>query len=117
MYNLLVSADDKSWDGDPWNIDTSRCISEYTDKAITIEYGDLTQDNVNELRRYPCLFAYETACKKTPSLASPIGFPCHFGMKRDQFLVFKGLAQIACQSQATHLGNAGWSHSRNLSSK
>ncbi len=28
-------------------------------------------------------------------------------MKRDKSLVFKGLAQITCQSQATHLGNAG----------
>ena len=28
-------------------------------------------------------------------------------MKRVKSLVFKGLAQIACQSQATHLGNAG----------
>ncbi len=29
-------------------------------------------------------------------------------MKRVKSLVFKGLAQIACQSQATHLGNAGY---------
>jgi hypothetical protein len=39
--------------------------------------------------------------------ASPIGFPRHCGMKRIKSLVIKGLAQIACQSQATHLGNAG----------
>ena len=28
-------------------------------------------------------------------------------MKRVKSLVFKGLAQISCQSQAIHLGNAG----------
>jgi hypothetical protein len=28
-------------------------------------------------------------------------------MKRVKSLVFKGLAQIVCQSQATYLGNAG----------
>ena len=38
---------------------------------------------------------------------TPIGFSCHFGMKRVKFLVFKGVAQIACQGETTHLGNVG----------
>ncbi len=66
MYNLLVSADNESWSGDPWVIETSRCVREYTDNAITIKYGDLMPDNVNDLRRFPCVFAYETGCKKDP---------------------------------------------------
>jgi hypothetical protein len=66
MYNLLVSGNDESWTGDPWIIEKSRCIREYTNNSITIKYGDLTQDNINELRRYPCVFAYETACQKDP---------------------------------------------------
>jgi hypothetical protein len=40
-------------------------------------------------------------------LASPIGFSCHFGIKRVKYLVFKGLAQFVCQSVGSHLGNAG----------
>lgn len=66
MYNLLVSENDKSWNGDPWVTDTSRCVREYTDNAITIKYGDLTPENLDELRRFPCIFAYEAACKKDP---------------------------------------------------
>jgi len=34
-------------------------------------------------------------------VAAMPGFPCHIGMKRVKSLVFKGLAQIPCQSQAT----------------
>jgi len=66
MYNLLVSGDDESWNGDPWVIDTTRCVREYTDNALTIKYGNLTPDNLNELRRFPCVFAYEASCKKDP---------------------------------------------------
>ena len=45
--------------------------------------------------------------RKSSFFASPIGFSCHCGMKRVKSLVIKGSAQIACQSKATHLGNAG----------
>lgn len=66
MYNLLVSGSDESWNGDPWVTDTGRCVREYTDNAITIKYGDLTPDNIDALRRFPCVFAYESGCKKAP---------------------------------------------------
>lgn len=66
MYNLLVSGNDESWNGDPWVIETNRCVREYTDNAITTKYGDLTPDNVNDLRRFPCVFAYEAGHKKDP---------------------------------------------------
>jgi len=47
-------------------IETSRCVREYTDKAITAKYGNLTQSRVNELRQFPCIFAYESKCQKDP---------------------------------------------------
>ncbi len=66
MYNLLISGNDESWNGDTWVIETTRCVREYTDNAITIKYGGLTPDNVNDLRRFPCVFAYEAGHKKDP---------------------------------------------------
>ena len=66
MYNLLVSADGQAWGGAPWTIELGRCVREYTDKAITIKFGDLTQEQVRELKRFPCVFAYEASCKKDP---------------------------------------------------
>jgi hypothetical protein len=66
MYNLLVSANDESWDGSPWEIEQPRCVREYTDDRIAAQWGKLTAEDVNELRRHPCIFAYESGCKKDP---------------------------------------------------
>ncbi len=66
MYNLLVSADEKSWDGMPFEIDLSRCIREYTDTEIVEKYQSLTEDVVREIKRFPCIFAYESPCEKAP---------------------------------------------------
>jgi hypothetical protein len=66
MYNLLVSADENSWEGIPFEIDLSRCVREYTDKEIVAKYQDLTEAVVRQIRRFPCIFAYETPCKKDP---------------------------------------------------
>ncbi len=45
--------------------------------------------------------------RKSSLLASPIGFPCHLGMIWQNTLVFKGLAQIACQCVGSQMGNMG----------
>lgn len=66
MYNLLVSGNDESWGGKPWEIELPRCIREYTDDRITAQWGGLSAANVNELRRFPCIFAYESGCRKDP---------------------------------------------------
>lgn len=76
MYNLLISGNDESWGGEPWDIELSRCVREYTDDRITSKWGDLSSESVNELRRFPCIFAYEGGCYKDP----------HFGVIRDAIL-------------------------------
>jgi len=66
MYNLLVSGNDEAWNGEPWIMETGRCAREYTDSEITKTYGDFTSSQVEALRRFPCIFAYEAGCKKDP---------------------------------------------------
>ncbi len=69
MYHLLISGNSESWDGPPWDIRTkelSRCINDYTDPALTKKYSALGPSEVNELRRYPCIFAYESGCREDP---------------------------------------------------
>jgi hypothetical protein len=73
MYNLLVSSSEDAWNGDPWQIELERCIREYTDKEITQKLGDLDASAVADLKRLPCIFAYETPNKMDP----------HFGVLRD----------------------------------
>lgn len=66
MYHLFVSGNEQSWLGDTWQIELGRCVREYTADAITKAYGDFTPTQVNELRSYPCIFAYETVRKLNP---------------------------------------------------
>jgi|LGVF01.1.fsa_nt_gb hypothetical protein len=68
MYNLFVSNNTESWNGNPFILEIDRCVSEeeYTDSEITAKFGELTQSNINEIMRFPCIFAYEAACKKDP---------------------------------------------------
>lgn len=65
MYNLFVSASDESWNGNPFMMDMSRYL-EYTDIEIDKKYKRLDREIINEIKRFPCIFAYETQCDKNP---------------------------------------------------
>lgn len=60
MYNLFVSGDPMAWHGKPFFLEIERCIREYTDTKLTRRYGELDENAINELQRFPCIFAYES---------------------------------------------------------
>ena len=66
MYNLLVSGNEDAWNGEPFVIERSRCVSEYTDHEIAGRFGDLDPGLIRELCSLPCVFAYESRCGKDP---------------------------------------------------
>ena len=66
MYNLLVSGLEDAWQGQPFQIDILRCVREYTSSVITSRYGALDKSALDELKRFPCIFAYETGCRLSP---------------------------------------------------
>ena len=66
LYNLFVSGLSEAWAGEPFQLELSRCIREYTTRHLTDRYGSLDAASVAELRRAPCIFAYETGCKLAP---------------------------------------------------
>lgn len=59
MYNLFVSGNTSDWSGDPWTVERRRCVQEYTDDDLKERFGDLQPQQINALRRLPCVFAYE----------------------------------------------------------
>ena len=67
MYNLFVSGNNEAWDGEPYILEIGRCVREYTDAEITNKYGELTSEQVDAIRRLPCIFAYEAGWKKNPN--------------------------------------------------
>lgn len=66
MYNLFISGNDEAWDGEPYVLELGRCVQEYTDADITEKYGDFNEEQIEAIRRFPCVFAYEAGCKKDP---------------------------------------------------
>jgi hypothetical protein len=66
MYNLLISANDEAWDGEPYLLETGRCIREYTEASITETLGSLSESAVSQIYRMPSIFGYEAFNKKDP---------------------------------------------------
>lgn len=66
MYNLFVSGNAEEWDGSTFEIEESRCVNEYTSQEINETFGSLNEAAVAKLKKFPCIFAYETHCEKAP---------------------------------------------------
>lgn len=56
MYNLLVSGNDEAWQGEPFQIELSRCVRQYTSDDLTEQYGALDPQAIAALKRLPCIF-------------------------------------------------------------
>jgi hypothetical protein len=83
MYNLLVSGRDEVWEGESYLLQFDRCVREYADNELTARFGNLDAGNHDELRRLPCICAYEAGCRKDPK----------FGVFRN-VTVRRGMAKI-----------------------
>ena len=68
MYNLLVSANENEWNGDPFVVARSRCVSvhAHTDAEIAARFGQLNGEDLEKLFSFPCVFAYEEDVGKDP---------------------------------------------------
>ena len=58
MYNLLVTAKIGAWDSGFYEYDKSRYL-EYTNEKISSALDSLTESNIESLKSFPCIFAYE----------------------------------------------------------
>jgi hypothetical protein len=58
MYNLLVTAMEGAWDKRFYEYDKSRFL-EYTNEDIASVLKGLSESQIENLKSYPCLFAYE----------------------------------------------------------
>jgi len=65
MYNLLVSADSDSWNGEPFILEFDRFL-EHTDNEIKDKYKKVSDADIKEIIRFPCIFSYEISCTKDP---------------------------------------------------
>ncbi|MBU1711444.1 MAG: FRG domain-containing protein [Proteobacteria bacterium] len=60
MYNLLVTGEDDAWEATSYRFFRNRFL-EYTVEEIAEHFQVLDEDNLEALKSYPCIFAYEGA--------------------------------------------------------
>lgn len=68
LYNLLMSGDETTWDSDTKIYDVDRCLREYTEKDVFEKFGKLGKEEISEIKKLPCIFAYEDYCQKDASI-------------------------------------------------
>jgi len=83
LYNLFVSGSEDDWVGDPFQLEVSRCVREYTSVQLTRRFGNLDELSISALKRAPCIFAYEADCKLSPKF----GYIRDIVRRRDQVRV------------------------------
>lgn len=59
MFNLLISANPESWDSNPYEIERSRAVVEYTADEISERYKFFDEKAIRELKSFPSLFVIE----------------------------------------------------------
>jgi hypothetical protein len=68
MFNLLISGNDEALRGDPWTLERNR-VFEHTHEAVAAPYRDLSQQQVEQMCRFPALIGYERAVGRNARIA------------------------------------------------
>lgn len=61
MLNLLIGSDKDAWSESSALLKTYRCFTEYISPELKKRYAKWTEENREEIKKIPCLFAYEKA--------------------------------------------------------
>ncbi|MFD0586455.1 hypothetical protein ACFQZE_00465 [Paenibacillus sp. GCM10027627] len=68
LYNLFISGDENAWESSTIIFTLDRCLREYTEKDIVERFGKLGSSDIEQIKRLPCIFAYENYCGKDASI-------------------------------------------------
>ena len=56
------------WEQSPALFDKSRCLTEYISPELRDQFSNLSSESINEIKKYPCIFAYEKRAKKDAAI-------------------------------------------------
>ncbi len=72
MINLLVSSNKDEWESNTSFMERSRCLTEYIMPNFKERFGGFGDQEIEELKRLPCIFAYEQFCHKDAHIGTII---------------------------------------------
>ncbi len=64
MINLMMVYAENTWDKTPAFIEKDRCLTEYILPEYKEQYSDFSKKSIEQLKKIPCIFAYERSLKK-----------------------------------------------------
>lgn len=64
MINLLICYDTNTWESKVASIDRERCLTEYILPEIKQQFSALGEEEINQIKGFPCIFAYEQVHRK-----------------------------------------------------
>lgn len=64
MINLFISGAENTWESSPAFWERDRSLTEYILSDLKNTYSTLTENSIEELKKFPCIFTYEKAHKK-----------------------------------------------------
>jgi len=88
MYNLFVSGNEDAWEGEVFEMESSR-ILEHTTEEMRLRFGSLGASQLSELQASPCVFAYEKYCDKNPKFGKLNSVKIRLGKVRIDYEIFE----------------------------
>ncbi len=64
MLNFLMTCNEDCWEHSPTFFPKDRLLNEYMPPDLREKYSELSQGNIEELKKIPCVFCYENPRKK-----------------------------------------------------
>jgi len=64
MINLLICYDTSTWESKGASIERDRCLTEYILPELKQQFSALGEDEIEQIKSFPCIFAYEQVHRK-----------------------------------------------------
>lgn len=78
MLNLLICYDTSTWESNSAFIEHDRCLTEYIMPEIKSRFSSLGENEINQIKSFPCIFAYEQVHRKD----AYIGYICDISVRQ-----------------------------------
>jgi len=78
MINLLICSDTSKWESNSVFIERDRCLTEYIMPEIKSRFSSLGEEEIAQVKRFPCIFTYEQVHRKD----AYIGYICDISVRQ-----------------------------------
>ena len=113
MLNLIITNNESAWESSPFYLQKDRCLSEYILPDLQANYGSLSNEAIEQLKSFPCIFAYEKGHKKDAQIGYIRNITVRQANVRIDFELTPDSIRFNDFVNLTHMLDMGaWEHNR-----